>query len=187
VTVTPALAGYYFDPSNQVIFLQANTNNVNFAGSASLRISGRLTEAGVGVATWTVTAGGVTVSTATDGSYAVAELRPGDYTVIPQAAGVGFSPASVLVTLSNAAATGIDFNANPPQISIARLLSNLVANLTVTGLPARTYKVQINTNSVTATNWLTFTNQVTGSNATFTVPVTNSPSLPFRLFRASTP
>ena len=187
VTVVPTLTGYYFSPSNRLVFLISNTNNLNFAASPLLSISGSLTEGGIGVSNVAVTAGGITNWSAANGAYLLGGLMPSDYTVSPQAAGVGFSPASRLVTLSNATASGINFEANRPDISIARLHSNLVANLTVTGLPLRLYQVQMNTNSITSNYWWTIAVQVTSSNATFTVPVTNAPPLPLRLFRASTP
>ena len=76
--------------------------------ASSYALAGAISENGVGVPGVSVTAGGQTTTTDASGVYVFTGLVPGDYTVVPEKSGYGFSPSSRPVLLTDTQG-GVDF------------------------------------------------------------------------------
>ncbi|MBI5739603.1 MAG: carboxypeptidase regulatory-like domain-containing protein [Nitrospirae bacterium] len=111
-TLTPTKVGYSFLPVTVIV----NGNDVIVPISLqSYSISGFATSgSGVGISsvTMSITIGTTskTATTATNGSYTITGVPPGTYTVTATKAAYVFTPASQAVTVTDAAATGVNFN-----------------------------------------------------------------------------
>ena len=154
-TVTPQQTGFTFSPSNAVVLVPPNTNNVNFTATvATFTLSGQITIAGTvnPVPNATVTATGTnaanvfSVQTDVNGAYTFTNLLADSYTITPQpGAGVIFSPVNFAVVV-------------PPGTNV-----NFTATVTSSAISG---KVTLNGNSYTnATVIATGTNSFNSSNS----------------------
>ncbi len=157
-TVTPALAGYTFNPASSVVSLisGASSSGNNFVESAysgvSSSVSGKLSGALAQSATVSLS-GTNTGSVATDanGNYSFTGLPAGSYTVTPSLAGYVFSPASyAATTAAGDALTAKNFTAAvyaAPTSSLSGGVSGAVAqNVTLTLSGANTGSVMTDEN-----------------------------------------
>jgi hypothetical protein len=92
--VRPMLAGYAFAPTNGTVTVGPSTNNVNFAASGVLTISGRVLEGSAGVSNILITArtNAGAVLTDASGNYALSNLTPRTFLLSAQP-WVRFSPS----------------------------------------------------------------------------------------------
>ena len=133
-TVTPSLAGYTFDPTNQAVTISgANVPLISFTATVNpnptYSISGTITKSGGGAlsgVTMTLSgAGSGTAKTNGSGNYTFSGLGSGSYTVTPSPDGYTFNPISKQVTISGANVTSISFTAIDDHISA--LLKHMVS------------------------------------------------------------
>jgi uncharacterized protein (TIGR03790 family) len=105
-TLTPSLAGYTFNPTNQAITISDLNTTQNFTATGAYSISGTVTLKSVGLSGVVVNYGGNnTVTTGSNGSYAISGLINGSYTLTPSLAGYTFNPSSPTVQVSGASQT----------------------------------------------------------------------------------
>jgi hypothetical protein len=109
-TVQPGASGYAFVPSVRQIDLQADATNVNFTAVGLNSISGRITEAGRGLANVTVTAGNRSATTSSSGDYTITQVPSRSQVVTPTLLGYSFNPPSRTLT-PQGDENGIDFTA----------------------------------------------------------------------------
>ena len=192
--ITPSRSGYSFTPPFRLLSASDPTN-LTFYAWPSLTISGQLTEGTNAVTNLVVTATGavannpcVTNSVASDanGSYTLADLPPGAYTVAPTNVGAGFSPPSTNVTLTTTNLPGVNFTAKT-HVSLLRTNSTGPFQLTLTGLPAHTYKIQTTTNLSASNTWQLFLSTNADANGAFQTSVTNTTNPPRLFLRWTTP
>ena len=118
-TVTPSKAGYTFSPTSSPRTVSgANIPAVNFTATPVLAvtysISGQVTSNGSGLSGVTMAlTGASSATTITDasGNYTFTGLGNGSYGIEPRKAGYTFSPTGVVIQLSGANATGVNFAA----------------------------------------------------------------------------
>lgn len=115
-TITPSKNGYQFSPPSQTVTIEdSNLENINFTAIYGYSISGIVTLSGTGLSSVTMTLTGTTSKITTtnyDGTYLFSSLENGTYVITPSKEGYSFSPASQVVTISNANEEGIDFIAS---------------------------------------------------------------------------
>ncbi len=130
-TVTPSLAGYWFDPASLAVTVAgADVAGQNFiAREITYGISGVVS--GAVAAGVTVSLSGATIGawTTTDGTgaYSFHGLASGEYTVTPSLAGYTFDPVSLAVTVAGADVAGQSFIAYRARYSISGVVSGAVA------------------------------------------------------------
>jgi hypothetical protein len=124
-TITCTTAGYTYTPSSQTVSSAAT--NVNFSAVKLITISGTITacnglgNSGVTVSTNT----GLSATTNASGAYTINNVpggcsgSPVTYTITPSKSGFTYTPASQPVTVTNVNASGVNFSANAPNISIS--------------------------------------------------------------------
>ncbi|MEK6747831.1 MAG: carboxypeptidase regulatory-like domain-containing protein [Pseudomonadota bacterium] len=120
-TVTPALTGYTFAPTNIAVTVNgADVSNTNFSGTppasaATYTISGKIANSsGVAVSGVAVTLGATTTTSDTSGDYSFSGLSNGAYTLTPNLSGYSFTPATASVTITGANVSATDFVAIAP-------------------------------------------------------------------------
>ncbi len=169
-TVTPARAGYSFNPASRVFNELAADQSAPFAVTpSSFTITGRVASGATGVSGVTVTLSGArsaTTTTDASGNYSLAVTSEGTYTVTPSRTNYTFAPVSQSFTdpLSNKTA---DFAAtlNRHRISgrVARANGQAMSGVTVTLSGA-----QAATATTDANGGYSFTNLPAGSDYTVT-------------------
>ncbi len=90
---------------------------VGWSNVATYSVSGTVTLSGAGLSGVTLAADTNSATSSSTGAYTLSRLVSGTYKVIPTLSGYTFSPASQVVTVSSANATGVDFAAtknSPP-------------------------------------------------------------------------
>jgi hypothetical protein len=126
-------------------------------GASLFNLSGRVLEGTNPVAALEIMAGEFSAETDTHGVFVFTNLTAGDYTVAPLAVGVGFTPDSISVTVSDVNVNNVNFNAQPTSLQSGGMPSDRQFNLTVMGLPGRSYIIEASTN---LTSWIpVMTNQ----------------------------
>lgn len=118
--LTPALAGYVFDPVNIAVNIAgADSTGNDFIASdvvgPTYSISGGVTVGTTNLQNVTISIepGGHLTSTDENGAYSVSGLAPDNYTVTPSKSGFLFSPAFANVEITDADVTGVNFDATP--------------------------------------------------------------------------
>ena len=109
-SITPSRAGYTFTPASRAVTVAgANVTGVNFTAQAvpTYTLSGSITPAATGAGATVTLSGGATASTTANGSgnYTFSGLSNGQYTVTPSKAATAFTPASAVVTITDANVT----------------------------------------------------------------------------------
>jgi hypothetical protein len=109
-TVTPSASCYQFNPASLPAAVgPGNATGLDFSTSPLVyTISGRVTDAGIGVSNVTIQAGNQTTNADSSGNYVLSGLCPGSYTVTPTQACRIFNPSSIPVTLGPNTA-GVNF------------------------------------------------------------------------------
>ncbi len=119
-TVTPALTGYTFTPTNLAATVSgSDVTGENFTAVATVApltysISGQITFGGSGLTGVAVALSGSSAATTTtdvSGNYTFSGLSNGSYTVTPAMAGYTFTPTNLAATVSGADVTGKNFTA----------------------------------------------------------------------------
>ena len=123
-------------------------------------------------------------STQTDssGNYTLANLPGGTYVITPLPSG-SFTPVNPSVSLP--IGTNVNFVGLPNStIVLTRNATNSLVNLTVTGMPNTTYRIQASTSI--STGWQDIGVRTTTANGTFAYP-TPMTGFTYRFYRAVTP
>jgi hypothetical protein len=182
--VRPMLAGYAFAPTNVTVTVGPSTNNVNFAASGVLTISGRVLEGSGGVSNILITArtNAGAVLTDASGNYALSNLTPRTFLLSAQQVGVGFSPSNITVILGGTNASGINFTANPVRLGIAPVTNAM--RITGLGLPQRNYRLQFATNGIASDEWLPLTTRNASTNGMFEFIDTSISNSPIKFYRS---
>jgi hypothetical protein len=116
-TVTPALAGYLFDPASAAVAISgSDVTGTNFTATASAAptygIAGKVSGAVLQGVLLTLTgAANATTSTDASGNYSFTGLVSGSYTVTPSRTGYRFISASTTVKITNASVANTNFAA----------------------------------------------------------------------------
>lgn len=143
-SLTPALAGYTFNPASSIVTLAsgAASSGNNFVESAytgvTSSVAGKVSGPLVQNAIFRLSGAGTgAVLADSSGNYSFTGLAAGSYTVTPSLAGYVFSPASfATTTLAGDALTGKNFTAAvyaAPTSSLSGSVSGAVAqNVTIT-------------------------------------------------------
>jgi hypothetical protein len=105
-TLTPSLAGYSFNPTNQAITISGGNATQNFTPTQNTyTISGTITLNGTGLAGVTVSSSAGSATTNGSGAYTISGVANGSYTLTPSLAGYTFNPTSQAITVSGGNAT----------------------------------------------------------------------------------
>jgi hypothetical protein len=120
-SLTPSLAGYTFNPTNQTISISGGNATQNFSATvippSTFSISGTITLNGQGLSGVTVNYGGNNfVTTNGAGVYIISGAANGSYTLTPALTGYTFTPTTLQATVNSANLTGENFTVtiNPP-------------------------------------------------------------------------
>jgi hypothetical protein len=111
-TITPTLTNYSFSPmSRNEVMSSANITGVNFSATLlGYAVSGNAGAPGA-LISYTGTSSGTTTADGS-GNWSVSGLANGTYTFTPSLAKWTFTPTSKVVTVNNAAVTGVNFTAS---------------------------------------------------------------------------
>lgn len=121
-TVTPALAGFMFDPASRPAdVIDSDLSGLDFTGSLipTYSISGTVLDDGQAAlqsVTVTLTPGGSQVSTDVNGFYEFSGLEAGSYTLTPSLTDYTFSPENRVVNLVDTSITDQDFTGTPDPV-----------------------------------------------------------------------
>ncbi|PDV97118.1 hypothetical protein A9Q02_19220 [Candidatus Chloroploca asiatica] len=104
--LTPTLAGYTFSPVTRTISVTAALTGQDFLAQAAtpvtFPVTGRVTVGGVGLADVVITDGTRTVTTTDTGFYVLMSVPYGTHMLTPTLAGYTFSPATRMITVTEA-------------------------------------------------------------------------------------
>ncbi len=104
--LTPTLAGYTFSPVTRTISVTAALTGQDFLAQAAtpvtFPVTGRVTVGGVGLADVVITDGTRTVTTTDTGFYVLMSVPYGTHVLTPTLAGYTFSPATRMITVTEA-------------------------------------------------------------------------------------
>lgn len=146
ISVSATRSGFYFEPRQYETNLTSDID-VNFVGTRGLSISGRVLDAsGNGVSGVRIRSDSGDDTTDAEGTYVIEDLAPGMYTLRPVQVGSGISPTNQPVTLGSVDVFGVNFQINPPRISIAR--TNGEVDISLLGFPNQPYTIEFSTNFV---------------------------------------
>jgi hypothetical protein len=134
-TVTPANAGFAFNPPNQPVTLNgANASHVSFTATPNptWSISGTISPASLGANVPLALSGSATANTTTDsnGNFTFSNLQNGNYTVTPSQAGEQFTPASQTTSINGASVGNLNFSAQTVTAQSLAIDANVSADAT---------------------------------------------------------
>jgi len=112
-SLTPALVGYTFSPTSQVVQVNGGNATQNFTATQNTySITGSVTQNGNGLSWVTVNYGGNnTVTTGSNGNFTISGLSNNTYTLTPSLSGYTFLPASEQVVINGSSQTAGTFAA----------------------------------------------------------------------------
>ncbi len=123
--VSPALAGYSFDPTSRpAIVVDADLTGLDFTGTptATFSISGTILDdnqvAMLGV-TVTLLPDNLQIITNSSGEYEYTGMAPGNYSLTPDFEGYSFAPVSRDVTVVDSNITGQDFTGTEDAVTVS--------------------------------------------------------------------
>lgn len=99
-TVSAAKAGYTFAPGSRSVTIPPNATNIDFVGTGTYEIAGRITDGNnAGLSGVTISAGARQTTTNSNGNYRLTGLEPGSFIVTPSKSGHAMCPRSRPVTV----------------------------------------------------------------------------------------